>query len=209
LKEFAMSGIVRGITPSQTIGPFSAYALTPQEPGKNYARSQLVGADLVTSDAAGERVRIEGRVLDGAEAPIEGVLLEIWQADAQGRYAHPRDTRALPNASFKGFGRVETDIAGRFKFDTIKPGAVPGPDGRMQAPHIVLALHVRGLLVHLYSRIYFSDEATNADDPILALVPADRRETLIAQRAPAADDKTVYRFDVRVRSDRETVFFDI
>jgi protocatechuate 3,4-dioxygenase alpha subunit len=200
--------MMSGITPSQTIGPFSAFALTSKEPGKEYPGSQLIGANLVTPDATGERIRVEGRVLDGAEAPIEGVLLEIWQADAQGRYAHPRDARALPNASFKGFGRVETDTAGRFKFDTIKPGAVPGPEGKMQAPHIVVAIHVRGLLVHLYSRIYFADEAANAEDPILALVPAERRDTLIAPRVQA-EGKLTYRFDIHLKSDRETVFFDL
>jgi protocatechuate 3,4-dioxygenase alpha subunit len=197
-----------GITPSQTIGPFSAFALTPQEPGKSYPGAQLAGSDLITPDTTGERIHIEGRMFDGDGAPIPGTLLEIWQADAHGRYAHPADTRASSNASFKGFGRAETDADGRFAFDTIKPGGVPGPNGAMQAPHIVLAIHMRGLMIHLYSRIYFSDEAANASDPILALVPAQRRDTLMATR-DASRPGAVYRFDLHVQSERETVFFDI
>jgi protocatechuate 3,4-dioxygenase alpha subunit len=158
----------------------------------------------VTSDADGERIRIEGRLVDGAGKPLDGVLLETWQADAQGRYAHPRDGRAT-NSSFKGFGRVETDGDGRFTLETIKPGQVPGPNGAMQAPHIVVAIHLRGILSHLYSRIYFSDEQTaNAADPVLKLVPAERRETLIAKRDGAA-----YKIDFQIQGDRETVFFDI
>lgn len=197
-----------GITPSQTIGPFSAFALTPKEPGKSYPGAQLAGGDLVTPDTIGERIRIEGQMFDSAGAPIPGTLLEIWQADSQGRYAHPADRRAPSNSSFRGFGRVETDADGRFAFDTIKPGSTPGPDGRPQAPHAVLAIHMRGLLMQLYTRIYFSDEAANADDPILALVPQQRRSTLIAQRGGAGPG-AVYRFDLHIQGERETVFFDI
>jgi protocatechuate 3,4-dioxygenase alpha subunit len=195
-----------GITPSQTIGPFAAPALTPNEKGKtNYVWSQLVGGDLVTSDAVGERIRVEGRMFDGGGAPIDGILFEIWQADGQGRYAHPRDPRR-PNSSFKGFGRVESDMSGTFAFDTVKPGRVPGPNGALQAPHIVVAIHMRGILTHLFTRIYFSDEASNAEDPILKLVPPDRRDTLIARRDASGP---LYRIDFRIQGDRETVFFDI
>lgn len=197
-----------GITPSQTIGPFAAPALTPNESGKTtYDWKQLVGNDLVTPDAVGERIRIEGRMIDGDGAPIDGILFEIWQADGQGRYAHPRDPKRT-NASFKGFGRVESDVAGKFAFDTVKPGRVPGPNGALQAPHVVVAVHMRGILTHLFTRIYFSDEAANADDPILRLVPAQRRDTLIAQRDASAKG-AVYRIDFRIQGDRETVFFDI
>ena len=194
-----------GITPSQTIGPFAAPSLTPNEKGKTqYDWKQLVSSNTVTPDADGERIRIEGRLVDGVGTPLDGVLLETWQADAQGRYAHPRDGRAT-NSSFKGFGRVETDGDGRFTLETIKPGQVPGPNGAMQAPHIVVAIHLRGILSHLYSRIYFSDEQTaNAADPVLKLVPAERRETLIAKRDGAA-----YKIDFQIQGDRETVFFDI
>ena len=133
-------------------------------------------------------------------------MLEIWQADSQGRFCDPQDKRALPNSSFKGFGRVGTDESGGYAFDTIKPGVVPDADGKPQAPHIVLAVFARGMLLHLYTRIYFDDEAANAGDSVLALVPADRRATLIAKKAAAGN---VYRFDVHLQGDNETVFFDV
>lgn len=197
---------MNGITPSQTIGPFAAPCMTPNEQGKtSYPWSQLINGDLVTPDAVGERIRIEGRMFDGDGAPIDGILFEIWQADGQGRYPHPRDPRRT-NASFKGFGRAESDTSGSFVFDTVKPGRVPGPNGALQAPHILVAIHMRGILQHVFTRIYFSDEASNADDPILQLVPADRRQTLVATRDPA---KALYHIDFRIQGDRETVFFDI
>lgn len=197
---------MNGITPSQTIGPFAAPCLTPNEQGRtNYAWQQLINGNLVTPDAIGERIRIEGRMLDGDGAPIDGTLFEIWQADGQGRYAHPRDPRRT-NSSFKGFGRVESRMDGTFTFDTVKPGRVPGPGGVVQAPHALVAIHMRGILQHVYTRIYFGDEPSNAEDPILQLVPPDRRETLIATRD--AHD-AIYRIDFRIQGDRETVFFDI
>jgi protocatechuate 3,4-dioxygenase alpha subunit len=134
-------------------------------------------------------------------------MLEIWQADSQGRFSDPQDTRALPNSSFKGFGRCGTDKSGAYAFETIKPGVVPDPDGKPQAPHIVLAVFARGMLLHLYTRIYFDDEAGNAGDPVLALVPADRRATLIAKRK--AGGGHVYTLDVHLQGDNETVFFDV
>ena len=121
-------------------------------------------------------------MFDGDGAPVPDAMLEIWQADAQGRFADPQDKRALPNAAFRGFGRCGTDANGEYAFDTIKPGQVPDPDGKPQAPHILLAIFARGMLLHLYTRIYFDGEAANAADPVLALVPADRRGTLIAAR---------------------------
>lgn len=194
-----------GLTPSQTVGPFFAFGLTPN---RNYAWVDTFSNNLVTPDAAGERIRIEGRVTDADGAPINDAMIEIWQADAQGRYAHPRDSRALPNAAFKGFGRAGTDADGVYAFDTIKPGPVPGPDGAPQAPHVLLAFYSRGLLTHLYTRIYFADEAANGRDPILALVPADRRRTLAAKREHRGD-LTVYRFDISFQPESETVFFDV
>jgi protocatechuate 3,4-dioxygenase alpha subunit len=193
-----------GITPSQTVGPFFAPALTP---GKTYPWRQPLGNDLITPDASGERIRIEGRVTDGDGAPVDDAMIEIWQADAAGRYAHPADKRR-PNAQFKGFGRAMSDAEGRFSFSTIKPGAVPGPDGKPQAPHILVAVFARGLPRHAYTRIYFADEAANASDAILALVPAERRTTLIAARAEN-NGGAVYRFDIRLQGENETVFFDV
>ena len=197
---------MNGITPSQTIGPFAAPCLTPNEQGKtNYPWQQLINGNLVTPDAVGDRIRIEGMMFDGQGAPVDGILFEIWQADGQGRFAHPRDPRRT-NTSFKGFGRIESNMDGSFTFDTVKPGRVPGPNGTMQAPHIVVAIHMRGILSHLFTRIYFSDEASNAEDPILQLVPADRRDTLIATRDASG---AVYRIEFRIQGDRETVFFDL
>ena len=201
------------ITPSQTVGPFFAYGLTPQgrcqwDPNGSYSWKNTVSSDLITPDATGTRIRIEGRVIDGDGKAINDAMLEIWQADAQGRYASPADSRARSNALFKGFGRSATDKEGVYAFDTIKPGPVPGPNGANQAPHIVVCIYSRGMLRQVYTRLYFPDEAANAADPILALVPAERRGTLIAHKEMRGE-QPVYRFDIRVQGDNETVFFDI
>jgi protocatechuate 3,4-dioxygenase alpha subunit len=195
----------KGITPSQTVGPFFKYGLTPE--GK-YEWNDAFTGNLITPDASGERIRIEGQVFDGDGAPVRDAMLEIWQPDAQGRFADPKDKRALPNAAFRGFGRCGTDDSGAYAFDTIKPGQVPDAGGRPQAPHILLAIFARGMLLHLYTRIYFDGEAANAADPVLALVPTDRRGTLIAARSQG-DGGAVYRFDIRLQGDDETVFFDV
>jgi protocatechuate 3,4-dioxygenase alpha subunit len=194
-----------GITPSQTVGPYFAYGLTPN--GK-YDWNDAFSNNLVTPDTSGERIRVEGRVFDGDGQPIPDCMLEVWQADAQGRFSDPQDKRALPNSSFKGFGRVGTDANGGYAFDTIKPGQVADPDGKPQAPHLVLAIYARGILLHLYTRIYFDGEAANAADPVLALVPADRRATLIATRRSGAGN-AVYNLDIHLQGDQETVFFDV
>jgi protocatechuate 3,4-dioxygenase, alpha subunit len=192
-----------GQTPSQTVGPYFAYGLTPQQYG--YPLREIASGRLVGAGVEGERIRIEGRVLDGKGAPIPDAMIEIWQADAQGRYAHPADPRGS-NADFRGFGRfgTGTDPEFRFMFETVKPGAI----GDGQAPHVNVVVFMRGLLVHAYTRLYFSDEAeANAADPVLASVPDDRRHTLIAARQ---DDSigVVYRFDIHMQGDDETVFFD-
>ena len=195
----------KGITPSQTVGPFFKYGLTPE--GK-YEWNDAFTGNLITPDASGERIRIEGQVFDGDGAPVRDAMLEIWQADSQGRFADPKDKRALPNAAFRGFGRCGTDDSGAYAFDTIKPGQVPDADGKPQAPHILLAIFARGMLLHLYTRIYFDGEPANAADPVLALVPRDRRPTLIAARSER-NGGGVYRFDIRLQGDDETVFFDV
>jgi protocatechuate 3,4-dioxygenase, alpha subunit len=192
-----------GITPSQTVGPFFKYGLTPNG---EYVWNDAFTNSLLTPDISGDRIRIEGSVFDGDGVAVPDCMLEIWQADAQGRFADPQDKRALPNANFRGFGRCGTDKEGSFAFDTIKPGAVPDPDGKPQAPHILVAVFARGMLRHLYTRIYFSDETANTSDAVLALVPADRRATLIARREPG---KPLYRLDLRLQGDNETVFFDV
>jgi len=192
----------RGLTPSQTIGPFFAHALTPA--GDGFA--PLVGADLVTPDAIGAPIRIAGRVLDGAGQPVPDAMIEFWQADGAGR--HPAaPSHAGSHAGFRGFGRAACDAAGAFAFRTVKPGGVPGPGGGRQAPHVDVGIFARGLLNRLFTRIYFADEPATASDAILALVPADRRATLIASRDAASGDPPLYRFDIRLQGDRETVFF--
>ena len=201
------------ITPSQTVGPFFAYGLAPHnrcdwKPNPGYDWKETVGADLVTPDLTGQCIHIEGSVLDGDGKPINDAMIEIWQADAQGRYAHARGEKPRPNAKFTGFGRSATDKAGVYSFDTVKPGVVPGPDGKPQAPHIVVCIFSRGMLRQIYTRIYFADEAANDADPILMLVPGERRGTLIAHKA-IRGELPVYRFDIRVQGENETVFFDI
>jgi protocatechuate 3,4-dioxygenase alpha subunit len=195
----------KGITPSQTVGPFFKYGLTP---GGKYDWNDAFTNNLVTPDASGERIRLEGRVFDGDGQPVPDAMLEVWQADAQGRFADPQDKRALPNAAFRGFGRCGTDEDGAYAFDTIKPGQVADPDGKPQAPHILLAVFARGMLRHLYTRIYLGDEAANAADPVLAIVPPERRSTLIAARE-SGNGNPVYRLDLRLQGDNETVFFEV
>jgi protocatechuate 3,4-dioxygenase alpha subunit len=195
-----------GITPSQTVGPYFAYGLTPTG---RYDWTDLATGNMLTPDVTGERIRIEGRVTDGDGKPINDAMIEVWQADAQGRFAHPSDKRALPNSAFKGFGRCGTDEAGEYFFETIKPGAVPGTNGQMQAPHILVCYFSRGLLTHMYTRIYFADEqAANEKDEVLNLVPADRRDTIIAKKEMRGT-LPVYKFDIRVQGDNETVFFAV
>jgi protocatechuate 3,4-dioxygenase, alpha subunit len=187
-------------TPSQTVGPYFAYGLTPEQYG--YPFRELVGNDLTRPETEGNRIRIEGCVYDGAGNKVPDAMIEIWQADAQGRYAHPADPRPS-NANFTGFGRfgTGTDPENRFIFETIKPGSVDGE----QAPHISVIVMMRGLLTHTFTRIYFSDEAeANAKDPVLKSVEESHRPTLIA-----GADGAVYRFDIHMQGDQETVFFDV
>jgi protocatechuate 3,4-dioxygenase alpha subunit len=192
------------ITPSQTVGPYFKYGLTP---GRDYQWNDAFSNDLVTPDVSGERIRIIGQVFDGDGKVVPDSMLEIWQADGQGRFADPLDTRALPNAAFKGFGRCGTDANCVFSFHTVKPGSVPGPGAKPQAPHILLAVFARGMTQQAITRIYFEDESANVADPILTLVPGDRRTTLIARRDQGG--VTAYRFDVHLQGDDETVFFDL
>ena len=192
------------LTPSQTVGPWFAYGLTPE--GK-YDWSDLATGNLITPDVVGDRIRIEGIVRDGDGTPMPDAMIEIWQADGQGRLPG-QSNGAAPNTSFKGFGRCPTDPKGTFWFETVKPGSVPAPDGKPQAPHILIAVFARGLLTHLYTRVYFADETSNASDPVLKLVPADRRDTLIAKKETQGG-KTLYRFDIRLQGEGETVFFDV
>lgn len=196
-----------GQTPSQTVGPYFAYGLTPEQ--YNYRLRSIQGADLTHPGAEGERIRIVGQVLDGAGTPVDDAMIEIWQANAHGRYNHPADDRKdnLLDPDFKGFGRVGTGTApdNSFAFVTVKPG----PLGDGQAPHINVVVFMRGMLVHAFTRIYFSDEeAANAADPVLQSVEAGRRKTLVARRDETAGG-IVYRFDIHMQGTDETVFFDV
>jgi protocatechuate 3,4-dioxygenase alpha subunit len=187
-------------TPSQTVGPYFAYGLTPEQYG--YPFKEIVGHDLTTADTEGVRIRIQGCVYDGEGNVIPDAMIEIWQADAQGRFAHPADPRNS-NTSFKGFGRIGTgtDPENRFLFDTIKPGSVDD----QQAPHISVIVTMRGLLTHVYTRMYFSDEVTaNARDPVLNSIDKNRRETLIA-----VGDGSIYQFNIHMQGKGETVFFEV
>jgi protocatechuate 3,4-dioxygenase alpha subunit len=187
--------MAHGQTPSQTVGPFFAYGLTPRD--YQYPGRQIAGG--VIGDAAGEgRILIHGRVLDGKGEAIPDALVEVWQADSAGRY---------DNANFSGFGRQGTgvDSSSRFRFETVKPGAIAAG----HAPHLNLILFMRGLLTHLYTRVYFSDEAhPNANDPVLSQVPTARRRTLIAICQDQTGGLPSYVFDIHMQGEHETVFFD-
>ena len=189
-------------TPSQTVGPYFAYGLTPTQYG--YDLKSLFGPALADAQAPGQHILLVGRVLDGAGAPINDAMIEISQVDAAGRY--PASAADVTASGFRGFGRMGTGTLAdhRFEFRTVKPGAC----GDGQAPHISVIVTMRGMLSHAFTRVYFSDEAAaNATDPVLQSVPADRRATLIAVRQEQPGG-IVYRFDIRMQGPQETVFFD-
>lgn len=195
-------------TPSQTAGPFVHIGLAPGAAGFDIYEHEL-GFDIAGPNAKGERIRIEGLVIDGTGNPIKDVMLEAWQANSQGHYAHPEGGPV--EDGFRGWGRVITDFeTGEWAFETIKPGAVQEPDGRMMAPHISLWLVARGINIGLNTRLYFEDEAeANAADPVLNLIEWEtRRPTLIAKRTEGKG-VPVYRFDIHIQGEDETVFFDI
>lgn len=194
-------------TPSQTAGPYVHIGLAPAAAGLEIHPQEL-GQVIAGPDVPGARIRIEGVILDGTGAPVKDALIEVWQADAEGRYP---DQRGATAPGFTGWGRVVPDFTtGAWGFDTVKPGPVPGPDGSLMAPHITLWIVARGINTGLQTRIYFDDEADrNAADPVLALIEADsRRDTLIAKRI-STTDTPAYRFDIRLQGGAETVFFDI
>jgi protocatechuate 3,4-dioxygenase, alpha subunit len=192
-----------GQTPSQTVGPYFTMRLSGE--GENV---------LTNPETVGQRIRVEGRVLDGDRRHIEDALIELWQADSAGRYHHPADDRTdVPlDPSFNGFGRCASDFqTGGYSFLTIKPGPVPHPQGGMQAPHLSLTIQARGMLDPTFTRLYFADEeAANATDPVLRSVPDSRRPTLIAALVENAESSVpTYRFDIRYQGDDETAFFDV
>jgi len=164
---------------------------------------------LTRPETIGERIRIEGRVLDGDGIPVPDAMVEIWQANAYGRYNHPTDQGpAALDPSFPGYGRSGTAEDGSYWFETIKPGPAPFDGERLQAPHICVTVFSRGLLNHLVTRLYFEDEPTSAADPVLQCVPDDRQATLLARREPG-EETAVYRFDIILQGADETAFFNI
>jgi protocatechuate 3,4-dioxygenase alpha subunit len=186
-------------TPSQTVGPFYSIGLTNR-----------VMNVMATGSTQGQHIRVEGRVFDGERQPIPDVMVEIWQANAFGRYNHPDDKQEKPlDGSFSGWGRSGTDENCFYSFETIKPGPVPGANDSVQAPHINVTVFARGMLTHAYTRMYFADEPANEGDPVLnSIKNKERRQTLIAKREDK-NGRTVYRFDIRLQGENETVFFDV
>lgn len=179
---------------NQTVGPYLHIGL-----------SWLTTRNIAGKGIKGERVAIAGRLVDGEGNGINDGLIEIWQANAQGKYAHPEDRQKRTlERGWRGFGRIPTDARGEFSFTTIKPGRVPGPQGKLQAPHLVVSVFMRGMLKHLATRIYFPDDPANAEDPVLKLVPAARRATLIARRK----GKGTLEWNIILQGKHETVFFD-
>jgi protocatechuate 3,4-dioxygenase alpha subunit len=164
--------------------------------------------ELAHAEAKGERLRLACRVLDGDGVPVNDAMIEIWQANSEGKYNHPDDRQEKSlDPACPGFGRMGTDENGACLFQTIKPGCVPGPADSRQAPHLNVSIFARGLLKRVVTRIYFAGESANASDPVLALVPQDRRDTLMARPDPAQPG--AWLFDVHLCGERETVFFDI
>ena len=198
-------------TAAQTAGPYLHIGMYPSAAGLPL-RTQEKPNVLAGTEARGERIRVEGTVIDGAGCPVKDAQIEIWQADANGKYDHPDDWQdKTPDPGFTGFGRAVADFeTGLWWFETVKPGAVPGRDGAAMAPHINVSLFARGINIHLNTRIYFDDEAdANAADPVLNRIElAPRRATLLAARQEQGG-QVVYRIDIVLQGDRETVFFDL
>jgi protocatechuate 3,4-dioxygenase alpha subunit len=183
-------------TTSQTVGPFFSIGMC-----------RSIRESLAAIDVSGERVNIEGHVLDGDGKPVPDAILEIWQANSYGKYAHPEDDQDKPlEPNFTGYGRIPTNDEGKFRFSTIKPGRVPDPQGELQAPHLVVSVFARGLLRRLVTRIYFPDDPANDTDFALKLVEPSRRRTLIAKKR--ADGIGGLEWNVILQGAHETVFYD-
>lgn len=183
-------------TTSQTVGPFFSIGM-----------SRLNQPETAGPNVSGTRITIEGRVIDGGGKPVPDAVLEFWQANSRGKYAHVEDTQDKPlEAEFHGFGRIPTDENGAFRLSTIKPGSVPGPDGKPQAPHIVVSVFMRGLLRRLVTRIYFPGDAEQVSDFALNLVEPSRRRTLIAKSVTGKPG--TLEWNVILQGPEETVFFD-
>ncbi|MBO6509539.1 MAG: protocatechuate 3,4-dioxygenase subunit alpha [Roseibium sp.] len=195
-------------SPSQTAGPYVHIGLAPGAAGFDIYKQEL-GWDIAGPNADGERIRVEGTVIDGMGSPIKDVLLEAWQANSRGIYAHPEHPGEVEDG-FRGWGRVITDFeTGEWAFETIKPGPVQDGGGVM-APHISLWIVARGINIGLNTRLYFEDESeANSRDPVINLIEWERRRQTLLARRSTRDGKIVYRFDIKLQGEDETVFFDI
>ncbi|WP_299024068.1 protocatechuate 3,4-dioxygenase subunit alpha [uncultured Sulfitobacter sp.] len=194
-------------SPSQTAGPYVHIGCTPNFAGLDMFGGDL-GATMKTGPVQGTEITLKGAVFDGFDTPLRDAMIEIWQADAAGLFPSVNETRGTADPNFTGWGRSAGHMdTGEFMFETVKPGAVPFPDGRMQAPHITAWVVARGINIGLHTRIYFEDEReANAADPILTrLEHQGRIPTLLATKE--ADG--VYRFDIHLQGPKETVFFDM
>jgi protocatechuate 3,4-dioxygenase alpha subunit len=195
-------------TPSQTAGPYVHIGMTPNFCDIKGVYDVDLGASMLTPDTVGERIVITGRVIDGAGVPVSDAVLELWQADAGGSFAAPMAPGSNSAPAFTGWGRQPVSAEGVFRFETIKPGRVAGPDGKPMAPHVALWVVARGINIGLQTRLYFADEAeANGADWVLGKVPPNRRDTLIARREEGAVPH--YVLDIQLQGDKETVFFDM
>lgn len=196
-------------SPSQTAGPYVHIGLAPKAAGFDIYKREI-GWDIAGPNAEGERIRVEGVILDGTGSPVKDALLEVWQANAAGNYAHPEGGGPTEDG-FRGWGRAITEFeTGEWAFETVKPGPTPGRNVGTQAPHLNFWIVARGINIGLSTRMYFADEAeANAKDPVLRMIEWERRrETLLARRTDG-DGVSVYRFDIRLQGEDETVFFDL
>jgi len=183
-------------TTSQTVGPYFRIGL-----------QWLFKDKLAGPEVTGKHIEIEGRVLDVDGKGVPDAVIEVWQANSHGKYAHPEDGQEKPaEEGFQGFGRIPTAEDGSFHFNTIKPGRVPGPGEKLQAPHIVVSVFMRGLLRRLVTRIYFPDDPANSEDYALSLVEPTRRGTLVARKS--AKREGLLEWNVVLQGAQETVFFD-
>jgi protocatechuate 3,4-dioxygenase, alpha subunit len=198
-------------TASQTAGPYLHIGMMPTAGGIDVPWAQ--GWHVMAGpEAQGERIRLEGVIFDGTDTLVRDAQVEIWQANAHGRYDHPDDRQDKPlDPAFRGFGRAVADFrTGEWWFDTVKPGAVPGRHGTVMAPHVNVAIFARGINVHLNTRIYFADEAeANGKDPVLRLVEQEKRRQTLMARREEREGRVVYRIEFRLQGDDETVFFDV
>jgi protocatechuate 3,4-dioxygenase, alpha subunit len=184
--------------PSQTVGPYFQIGMSGSR-----AIPQIAGPAV-----RGERVKLVCTVFDGAGSTLDDAMIEIWQANADGKYDHPADRQAKPvDPAFRGLGRLSSNSEGICVFETIKPGRVPTNTKSLQAPHLEVSVFARGVLKRLATRIYFAGDPANGEDPVLALVPKARRNTLMAQ--PMSEEPGAWHFDVHLSGPRETVFFDV